>query len=84
MKWSTIRQKHPNKFILLGDLIEEPISTTQSQIVEGKILAVSDSGKEIRQKYRKYKNEGINVLYALPTTPPEFIVENVPLKGILR
>jgi hypothetical protein len=25
MKWTEIRQKHPNKFILIGDVVEEKI-----------------------------------------------------------
>ncbi len=83
MKWSEIRKQHPDKFILIGGFIEEKISGTQSKIIEGKILKISDDGKEIRKVYQQYKQKGMNVLYSLPTTPEEFIVENVPLKGIL-
>ncbi len=83
MKWSEMRKKYPAKFILIGDLVEEKISETQSKIIEGKILKVSDDGKEIREAYQQYKQKGIEVLYSLPTTSAEFIVENVPFKGIL-
>jgi hypothetical protein len=83
MKWSEIRKQHPDKFILIGGIVEEKISGTQSQIIEGKILKISDDGKEIRKAYQQYKQKGMNVLYSLPTTPEEFIVENVPFKGIL-
>ena len=83
MKWSEIRKQHPDKFILIGGIIEEKISGTQSKIIAGKILKISDDGKEIRKAYQQYKQKGMNVLYSLPTTPEEFIVENVPFKGIL-
>ena len=83
MKWSEIRKHYPNKFILIGDILEEKISETQSKIIEGKVLKISDNGKEIRQAYQQYKRKGLNVLYSLPITPEEFIVENVPFKGIL-
>lgn len=83
MKWSEMRKKYPDKFILIGDLVEEKISETQSKIIEGKILKVSDDGKEIREAYQQYKQKGIEVLYSLPTTSEELIVENAPFKGIL-
>lgn len=84
MKWSDIRQQYPGKFILLGDLVEEKISDTKSRIVAANILKVSDDDKEIREAYKEYKRKGMNVLYSLPSTPQEFIVENVPFKGIIK
>jgi hypothetical protein len=84
MKWSEIRRNHPNKFILLGDIVEEKISDTTYRILEGKILMVADDGKEIRKAYNRYRQKGMNVLYSLPATPTDFIIENVPFKGILR
>lgn len=84
MKWSDIREKYPNKFVLIGDIVEKKLSETKFQILEGTVLEVSQDGKRIRQSYRMYKKQGRNVLYSLPTTPYEFIVENVPFKGILR
>lgn len=84
MKWTEIRNQHPDKFILLGDIVEEVVSETRSRIVKGTILKVSDEAKEIRQLYKKYKDQGDSVLYALPSTPEEFIVENVLYMGILR
>jgi hypothetical protein len=84
MKWSKIKALYPNKFILLGNLVEEPISSNQFKILEGEILMVSEDAKEIRQAYQTYSRQGKEVLYSLPSTPSEFIVENVPLKGILE
>ncbi len=84
MKWTDIRQQYPEKFILLGDLVEEKISDTKFKIVAGSILKVSDNDKEIRKAYKEYKQKGMNVLYSLPSTPLEFIVENVPFKGIIK
>ena len=84
MKWKEIRKQYPDQFILLGDLVEEQISPTRSKINEGEILKVSENAKEIRRAYQAYKQKGLNVLYSLPNTPEEFIVENVSVKGILR
>lgn len=84
MKWSDIRQQYPGKFILLGDPVEEKISNTKSKIIAGKILKVSDNDKEIRKAYKEYKRKGMNVLYSLPSTSQEFVVENVPFKGIIK
>ncbi len=83
MKWTDIRIKYPNKFGLLGNLVEKKISDTQYTIIEGTILKVSDDAKEIRKAYQQYKREGKDVIYALPSTPQNFIVENVPFMGIL-
>ena len=82
MKWTEIRQKHPNKFILIGDVVEEKISETKYRILEGNILKVSEDGKEIRKAYQQHKQKGMNVLFSLPTTPMDFIIEDVPVKGI--
>ena len=84
MKWKQIRQKHPDKFILIGDVVEEKISENKYRILGGTILKVSDDGKEIREAYQNYKKKGMNVLFSLPTTPSDFIIEDVPVKGILR
>jgi len=84
MKWTEIRQKHPNKFILIGDVVEEKISETKYKILEGNVLRVSEDGKEIRKAYQQHKKKGMNVLFSLPTTPMDFIIEDVPVKGILR
>ena len=55
MKWQEIRQKHPNKFILLGDLVEEKIYENKYRVLGGRILKVSDDGKEIRKLYQEHK-----------------------------
>lgn len=83
MKWTDIRRQYPDQFILLGNLVEKKISDTQYKIVEGTILKVSDDAKEIREAYQQYKRAGKQVIYALPSTPQNFIVENVPFMGIL-
>ncbi|MEW6621443.1 MAG: hypothetical protein AB1422_19275 [bacterium] len=84
MKWAEIRKQYPNKFVLIGEILEEKISETQSKILEGTVLKISDKGKEIRRVYQQYKHKGKEVLYSLPSTPEEFIVENIPYKGIIR
>ncbi|MDI6794045.1 MAG: hypothetical protein QME81_14485 [bacterium] len=83
MKWSEIRKQYPDKFILIGAIVEEEISETQSKILEGTVLKISDDGKEIRRAYQQYKHKNREVLYSLPSTPEEFIVENIPYKGII-
>ena len=83
MKWADIKKQYPNKFILIGDIVEEKISNNQSKIIDAKVLETRDTGKEIIQVYRQYKQKGMEVLYSLPTTPEEFIVRNVPFKGRL-
>jgi len=84
MQWSEIRKQYPGKFVLLGEIVEEKMSETQSKILEGTVLKISDNGKEIREVYQEYKHKGSEVLYSLPSTPEEFIVENIPYKGIMR
>lgn len=84
MKWSEIRKQYPDKFVLLSDIVEERISDTKFKIIEGSVLKTTDNGKEIRKAYQDYKKKGINVLYSLPSTPTDFIVENVPFKGIVK
>ena len=81
MKWQEIRQKHPNKFILLGDVVEEKIHQNKYRILEGRILKVSDDGKEIIKLYRKYKKQDSNILFSLPSTPLDFIIEDIPVKN---
>jgi hypothetical protein len=83
MKWQEIKQQHPDKFILLGDVIEEKIQENKYRILEGRILKVSDDGKEIIKLYRKYKKQDSNVLFSLPSTPIDFIIEDISVKGIL-
>ena len=34
--------------------------------------------------YQDYKDNGIDVLYSIPSTTKNFVVENVPIVGILR
>ena len=63
--------------------MEEKIFANKYRILEGTILEVSDDGKKIRKLYQEHKKSGKNVLFSLPTTPLDFIVEDVPVKGIL-
>lgn len=83
MKWSEIRREYPEKFILLGDISEEKISETAYRVLEGKILKISDNAKEIRDAYQDCRKKGMNVIYSLPGTSEDFIIENVPFMGIL-
>lgn len=84
MKWSAIKRQYPNKFILIGDIIEEKISDNKSKILEGKVLEIRDNGKDIMKAYQDYKKKGFEVLYSIPSTTEEFIIKNVPFKGILK
>ncbi|RLC15199.1 MAG: hypothetical protein DRI57_13220 [Deltaproteobacteria bacterium] len=84
MKWSEIQRQYPDQFVLLGDIVEEKISETRYRITEGKVLKVSDDAKKIREAYQDYRKKDMNVIYSLPSTPPDFIVENVPFRGILK
>jgi hypothetical protein len=76
-KWSDIRRRHPDKFILLGDIVEEKISETKSKILAGKVLKTSNDPKEIRRVYQECRKKGMNVLYSLPSTSDNFIVEDI-------
>ena len=84
MNWLKIKQLYPNKFLLLGNLVEKPISANKFKILEAEVLMVSDNAKEIQKAYQDYNHQGKDVLYSLPNTPEEFIVENEVFKGIIR
>ena len=84
MQWADIKNKYPDKFILIGNIVEEKIDDSKYKILEGKILKVTDNPKEIMNSYQDYKDKGIEVLYSIPSTPENFIVENVPIVGILK
>lgn len=84
MKWTDIKKKYPDKFILLTDMEEVKISETESRILGGNVVEASDDLKSIMVKYQQYKELGKNVIYSLPTTPEDFVIENVPFMGILR
>ena len=77
MKWQEIRGKYPDKFILIGELVEEKLSDSHSRALAGRVLQVTDNAKDIQQAYRKCQQQGMEVLYALPSTPQDFIVENI-------
>jgi len=64
MQWSEIRKQYPSKFLLLGEIVEEKMSETQSKILEGTVLKISDNGKEIRQVYQEYKHKGREVIFS--------------------
>ncbi len=84
MRWADIKNKYPDKFILIGNIVEEKIDDSKYKILEGEILKVTDNPKEIMNEYQDYKDKGIEVLYSIPSTPENFIVENVPIVGILK
>ncbi len=33
MKWADIKKRYPNKFLLIGDIVEERISEDESQVI---------------------------------------------------
>ncbi len=84
MQWTDIKNKYPDKFILIGNIVEEKIEDSKYKILGGEILKVADNPKEIMNSYQDYKDRGIEVLYSIPSTPENFIVENVPIVGILK
>lgn len=84
MQWTEIKRKYPEKFILIDDIVEEDINGSSSRVISGTVIASTDNLKEIMRLYAHSKNMGKNVLYALPDTPDDFVIENVPFMGILR
>ncbi len=84
MKWSDIKKQYPDSFILLGNLVEERVSDNKSRLLEGTVIQTSRDPKEIRLLYQQYKQKGLDVLYTLPSSPEDFIIENVPFMGITR
>ena len=84
MKWNEIKQLHPDKFILIHVEKEEKISENEYRILSGDVIETSTDIKQIMKAYQEEKEKGKNVLYSLPSTPEDFIVENVPFMGILR
>ncbi|NQZ11036.1 MAG: hypothetical protein HRT35_28110 [Algicola sp.] len=76
MKWADIHKQYPNRFVLLGNIIEEKISEFKSKIVSGTVIEVFENGNDIRSAYRVHNKRGEDVLYSWPTTADEFIVEN--------
>ena len=81
MKWSEIRQQYPNKFILVGDIVEEKISETRSKILEGNVLKVSEDGREIRKVYQQYKK---NTNRRRMATPLGLFIEILRYKSKLK
>jgi len=84
MKWADIKKQYPDKFLLIGDIVEKRLSERESQVLEVNVLEIRETGQDIMQAYRRYKQEGKEVLYALPSTPEEFIIRDVPFKGVFR
>ncbi len=83
MIWCEIRSKYSNHFILLGNVDEKEIRKNTFLILGGEVLKVSTNHSEIQKAYREYQTQGKEVLYSIPSTPEEFIVEDIPYKGIL-
>lgn len=84
MKWADIRRKNPDRFILIKDIQEERGTEGSFRVLGGTVLVVTNSPKELFSAYREHKKRGENVLYCLPTTPEDFIVEEKAMLGILR
>jgi aryl carrier-like protein len=83
MKWKEIKENHPNQFILLEDVEEEHISEGHYRILGGNIVKTGDDLMEIMKLYQEFKKSGKNVIYALPSTPEDFLIEDVPMMGIM-
>ncbi len=83
MEWKDIKRKYPDQFILIGNVVEKKIDRNKVKILSGNVLKTSFDGKEIRSAYREYREKGIEVLYSIPSTPEEFVMRLIPLKGIL-
>ncbi len=83
MKWIDIRNKYPDKFILIGDVEEERVSEESFRVVGGKVLMATEEPQRLFKAYKEHKEKGENVLYSLPTTPGDFIVEEKAFMGIL-
>lgn len=77
MQWSAIRHQYPNQFILIGNVVEQQLNDNKCRIIAGDLIDVSDDAKTIQNLYQQHKRQGDNVLYALPTTTDEFIVEDI-------
>ena len=84
MKWKEIKQKYPKKFILLGSIDEERISQNSFRVLGGKVLMTTDDPKKVLKAYKVHQEKGENVLYSLPSTTEDFIVEEAPFLGILQ
>jgi hypothetical protein len=83
MKWIEIRHKFPGKFILLGNIEEKRIREDCFQVMGGDILLVTDDPQMVLKAYKKHKTKGEDVLYSLPSTPDEFMVEEKAFLGML-
>ena len=84
MKWIEIRHQYPNKFILIGDVEEERITDDSFRVIGGNVLMATDEPRQLFNAYKEHKKRGENVIYCLPVTPDEFIVEEMPFLGILQ
>lgn len=84
MKWIEIRHQYPDKFILIGDVEEERIADDCFRVIGGNVLMTTDEPRQVFSAYKEHKKRGENVLYCLPTTPDEFIVEEKPFLGVLQ
>lgn len=83
MEWSEIRRRHPGKFVLLGDVEEQRMDAERFRVRGGTVLLATDDPQMLFKAYRERKGRGENVIYALPATPEEFIVEEKAILGVL-
>jgi hypothetical protein len=83
MKWIDIKMQYQDQFILLEEIVEEKVAVDKYRVLSGKVIKISNDFNEIRKLYRERKEQGKSVLYALPGTPEDFIIEEVPFMGIL-
>ncbi len=84
MLWKDIKEKYPDKCILIDNVEEQQISETETKILGGTVVKISNDIKEVMKEYHKLKQLGNKVTYSLPSTPKDFIIENVPFIGLLK
>ncbi len=84
MRWNEIKRRYPTDFILLDDIEEEKVDDNKYRVLGGTVVEISKDIKQIMRLYNELKQQGRNVLYTLPSTPDDFIIEDVPFMGILR
>jgi len=84
MRWNEIKRQYPTDFILLDDIEEEKVDDNKYRVLGGTVVEISKDIKQIMRLYNELKQQGRNVLYTLPSTPDDFIIEDVPFMGILR
>jgi len=83
MKWCQIRAKYPDQFVLLKNYRTQPIDENHFRVTEGEVVAAHPDFREIRNQYKQYRMQGVDVIFCLPQME-DFIVETAPMMGFLN